>query len=70
MTIPAAPSSHGDATGDRRHAFVKTAGYYAAFIALGSVSASLGPTLPGLAQNTGSPLAHISLLFAARRTAG
>ena len=30
------------------------------------MSASLGPTLPGLAQNTGSPLAHISLLFAAR----
>jgi FHS family Na+ dependent glucose MFS transporter 1 len=66
MTTPATPSSRGDATGVRHQPFVKTAGYYAAFIALGLVSASLGPTLPGLAQNTGSPLAHISLLFAAR----
>ena len=66
MTTPATPCSHTDATGDRRQALFKTLGYYAAFIALGLVSASLGPTLPGLANNTGSQLSHISLLFVAR----
>ncbi len=66
MTTPETPGSRGGAAGKRRRALITTAGYYAAFIALGLVSASLGPTLPGLAQNTGSPLAHISLLFAAR----
>ncbi|RME74976.1 MAG: MFS transporter [Chloroflexi bacterium] len=43
-----------------------TAGYYAAFIALGLVQASLGPTLPGLAAHTGVDLADISALFLAR----
>jgi FHS family Na+ dependent glucose MFS transporter 1 len=52
--------------GDRRQALSRTTGYYAAFIALGLVSASLGPTLPGLAKNTSSQLSQISLLFAAR----
>jgi FHS family Na+ dependent glucose MFS transporter 1 len=50
----------------RRRALHATIGYYAAFVALGLVSASLGPTLPGLALNTGSPMSRISLLFAAR----
>ncbi|MCP4537418.1 MAG: MFS transporter [Chloroflexi bacterium] len=40
-----------------------TIGYYAAFIALGMSTASLGPTLPGLAENTGSQLGEISFLF-------
>lgn len=66
MTSPARPCPHVDSTSDRRQALVKTVGYYAAFIALGSVSASLGPTLPGLAANTRSHLSQISLLFAAR----
>jgi len=61
-----APGPPSGATAERRRALVGTAGYYAAFIALGLVSGSLGPTVPGLAQNTGSPVAHISLLFAAR----
>jgi FHS family Na+ dependent glucose MFS transporter 1 len=43
-----------------------TAGYYAAFIALGMVAASLGPTLPWLADNTKTQLGQISLLFTAR----
>jgi fucose permease len=43
-----------------------TAGYYGAFISLGLVIASLGPTLPALAQNTGSSLGQISLLFTAQ----
>jgi len=66
MTTPATSCSHTDATGHRRQALFQTLGYYAAFIALGLVSASLGPTLPGLAKNTSSQLSHISLLFAAR----
>ncbi len=44
----------------------KTAGYYAAFIALGLTSASLGPTLSGLAANTGTAISQISVLFTAR----
>jgi fucose permease len=45
---------------------VKTAAYYAAFVALGLAAASLGPTLPGLAEHTHSHLNEISLLFTAR----
>lgn len=42
-----------------------TVGYFAAYIALGMSSAILGPTLPGLAQQTGVSLSQISLLFPA-----
>jgi FHS family Na+ dependent glucose MFS transporter 1 len=44
----------------------KTAAYYLAFIALGLTSASLGPTLPDLAENTRTHLREISFLFTAR----
>jgi FHS family Na+ dependent glucose MFS transporter 1 len=44
----------------------KTLGYYTAFIVLGLVAASLGPTLPGLAEHTRSRLGEISFLFTAR----
>ena len=40
--------------------------YYAAFITLGLVVASLGPTLPALADQTGVALSQISFLFATR----
>ena len=43
-----------------------TVGYYAAFICLGLVSASLGPTLPGLAEHTRSTLSAISFVFTSR----
>jgi MFS transporter, FHS family, Na+ dependent glucose transporter 1 len=43
-----------------------TLAYYAAFIGLGMVTASLGPTLTGLAAQTGSPLNAISALFTFR----
>ncbi len=43
-----------------------TAAYYAAFIGLGLVGASLGPTLPNLAENTRTLLSQISVLFVAR----
>jgi FHS family Na+ dependent glucose MFS transporter 1 len=44
----------------------KTAAYYLAFVALGLTSASLGPTLPDLAENTRTHLREISFLFTAR----
>lgn len=43
-----------------------TAVYYLAFIVLGMVSASLGPTLPGLAAQTNTDLGGISFLFITR----
>ncbi len=42
-----------------------TAGYFGTFIALGLASAALGPSLPTLAENTGSSLGLIGLLFTA-----
>lgn len=47
-------------------AFAQTFTYYAAFVALGLTTASLGPTLLGLARQTGSELSAISFLFTAR----
>ena len=44
----------------------KVIAYFLAFIALGMTSASLGPTLPGLAEQTGTQLSGISYLFATR----
>jgi FHS family Na+ dependent glucose MFS transporter 1 len=43
-----------------------TAAYYASFIALGLVVASLGPTIPGLAALTGAALSGVSTVFLAR----
>ena len=47
-------------------ALKQTFTYYAAFIALGLTTASVGPTLLGLANQTGSALSEISYLFTAR----
>jgi len=41
----------------------QTIGYFASFISLGMATASLGPALPYLAQNTGSLIGEISILF-------
>src|SRR5205085_7215915 len=43
-----------------------TAGYCAAFVALGLTTASLGPTLPALAAQTHTRLGLIGLLLTAR----
>lgn len=51
---------------DEQQKVAKTVSYYAAFIALGLVNAILGPTLPGLAENTRTQLSEISYLFIAR----
>jgi FHS family Na+ dependent glucose MFS transporter 1 len=42
-----------------RHTFA----YYAAFVALGLIVGSLGPTLTGLADNTNSLLSEVSVIF-------
>ena len=44
----------------------QTIGYFGVYIGLGLFIASLGPTLPELAKNTGSHLDEISILFMAR----
>ncbi len=49
-----------------RQSIKTTLGYYLAFISLGLTLASLGPTLPALAEQTNSTLSGISLLFTAR----
>ena len=54
-----------DSSPERNQRIAKTAGYFAAFVVLGLVSAALGPTLPGLAEHTGTDLAEISVLFSA-----
>ena len=43
-----------------------TAAYFIAFIVLGIVTSSLGPTLPGLTEQTGAQLSQISFLFTTR----
>jgi FHS family Na+ dependent glucose MFS transporter 1 len=45
-----------------------TFAYYGAFIGLGLISASLGPTLPALAEQTQTTASQISLLFVTRST--
>jgi MFS transporter, FHS family, Na+ dependent glucose transporter 1 len=55
-----------DSAASRAEKISKTSAYYAAFIALGLMTAVLGPTLPDLAANTGSLLSEISFLFVAR----
>jgi fucose permease len=49
-----------------RHTLVSTTAYYAAFLSLGLVLASLGPTLPGLATLVSTSLSAISAVFVAR----
>lgn len=51
---------------NRSTALSLTAGYYLTFLALGAATASLGPTLPGLAAQTNSALQAVSFLFSAR----
>jgi FHS family Na+ dependent glucose MFS transporter 1 len=47
---------------DRR---LKAIGYAGAYVGIGLATAVLGPTLPGLAQQTQSPLRQVSVLFTA-----
>lgn len=43
-----------------------TVGYFGSFIIFGLLTAALGATLPGLAENTGSALSRISFIFTAQ----
>ncbi len=43
-----------------------TTGYFFSFIIFGLLTAALGPTLPGMAENTRSQLAQISFIFTAQ----
>lgn len=51
---------------DKTGRLSKTLAYYAAFIALGMIAASLGPTLPELAEQTGTHLKEIGFLITVR----
>ncbi|HKP87694.1 MAG TPA: MFS transporter [Blastocatellia bacterium] len=51
---------------EARQRRLQTSAYFAAFVALGLTTGSLGPTLPGLAEQTRSRLNEISFLFMAR----
>ncbi|MFZ2360695.1 MAG: MFS transporter [Anaerolineae bacterium] len=56
------PTTAPSATTDRLKRN-QTAAFYISFIALGLAFSSLGPTLPGLAANTGATISQISILF-------
>ncbi len=43
-----------------------TVGYYAGFIGLGAAVGVIGPTLPGLAEQTFSPISALGMVFPAR----
>jgi MFS transporter, FHS family, Na+ dependent glucose transporter 1 len=51
---------------DKADRLPQTIAYFAAFVALGLSSSSMGPTVPGLAENAQTDLKNISLLFTAR----
>jgi len=57
--IPAAAAAKSRKT-------AQTAAYFLGFVGLGLTSASLGPTLPSLAEHTHTRLAEVSFLFTAR----
>jgi len=52
--------------GVRADHWPKTLGYYIAFVVLGMIAMSLGPTIAGLADHTHTKLSAISFLFTAR----
>jgi FHS family Na+ dependent glucose MFS transporter 1 len=63
MDQPATTPSSGSVLHQSIPKISLTIGYYIAFIPLGLISASLGPALPDLAENTRASLSSISLLF-------
>jgi fucose permease len=69
MTTPAAATPLADADRQsvaRSWRLAQTISYFAAFIALGLSTASMGPTLSGLAAHTQSSLSAVSILFTVR----
>jgi len=55
-----------DSSPDTREKLFKTAGYWAGFVGLGAAAGVMGPSLPGLAQQTHSPISALGFLFTAR----
>jgi FHS family Na+ dependent glucose MFS transporter 1 len=66
MESTVTPTSSTAAPAARTQLLAQTASYYAAFVALGLASASLGPTLRSLADNTQTEISTIGLLFTMR----
>lgn len=66
MSLSSATLAASFPTPERARRNSQTAGYFAAFIALGLTIGSFGPTLPGLAVQTRTRLSEISFLFTAR----
>lgn len=68
------PIRRGDqdkATGmHTRQALLQTATYYVSFIALGLAYAVWGPTLSGLAENTGTVVSQLGILFTVKSLGG
>lgn len=61
-TTPSGESTEGEVARKKS----QTAGYFAAFIALGLVTAVIGPTLPALAQHTRVGVRELSSVFTAQ----
>ncbi len=66
MESTTVPASSVAAPATRTRLLGQTISYYAAFIALGLVSASLGPTLRSLADRTHTEMSAMGLLFTMR----
>jgi MFS transporter, FHS family, Na+ dependent glucose transporter 1 len=66
LSAEAAATAKDIAPAERAEALPQTIAYFAAFVALGLSSSSMGPTIPGLAENAQTDLKNISLLFTAR----
>jgi MFS transporter, FHS family, Na+ dependent glucose transporter 1 len=62
-SMPVSPQASSSAETLR---ILRTVGYFASFVTLGLMSASLGPSLPQFAANTHSELSQVSFLFSAR----
>lgn len=65
MSIRETTFAQSDAV-TRRTQNIQTVTYYVAFVALGLVMTSLGPTLSSLAEHTGATLSQIGILFTMR----
>ena len=66
MTTSHRQAHLGTTTPSRVTKMAQTVSYFVSFIALGLVTASLGPTIAGLAARTNTVLSEISIVFMAR----
>jgi FHS family Na+ dependent glucose MFS transporter 1 len=59
MSTSASPAAASD------NRLVRAFAYFLSFVVLGLILSAIGPTLPGLAEQTGSTLGQISIIFTA-----